>query len=190
MKRHTNHHYKNIFLISVGILAAILLSRSGEFHSALLQLGYVGYLGAFITGMLFVTTFTAPVGTLMLFILTQRYSAVEIGLIAGAGAVLSDILIFRFVRDDLSDELTSLYQHFGGSHLTHIFHSKYFHWTLPVVGALIIATPLPDELGVSLLSISKMKLPQFILTSFCMHSMGIFLIVSISLLPPVGFRFP
>ncbi|MCX6792051.1 MAG: hypothetical protein NT149_03370 [Candidatus Gottesmanbacteria bacterium] len=182
MKHHTKHHYRNIILVCIGIGAAILLSRNGAFRAALLHLGTFGYIGAFLTGMLFVTTFTAPIGTLMLIILAQRYSAVEIGLIAGAGAVLSDALIFRFVRDDLSDEIKSLYKHFGGSHLRHIFHSKYFHWTLPVIGALIIASPLPDELGVSLLGISKMKPFQFVFTSFCMNSLGIFLIVSTSAL--------
>jgi len=180
MKRHAKHHYKNILLVCIGILAAIGLSRSEAFHASLLQLGAFGYLGAFITGMLFVSIFTAPTGTLMLLILAERYTAIEIGFIAGAGAVLSDVLIFHFVRDDLSSELRDLYKRFGGSHLTHIFHSKYFHWTLPVLGALIIASPLPDELGVSLLGISKMKPFQFILTSFCMNSLGIFLIVSSS----------
>jgi uncharacterized membrane protein YdjX (TVP38/TMEM64 family) len=180
MNRHTKHHYKNIFLVCVGILAAILLSRSGAFHSLLLHLGTFRYFGAFLTGMLFVSTFTAPTGILMLLILAQHYTPIEIGLIAGVGAVVSDVLIFYFVRDNLAKELEDLYKQFGGSHLTHIFHSKHFRWTLPVAGALIIASPLPDELGVSLLSISKMKLPQFILTSFCMHSLGIFLIVSSS----------
>ncbi len=183
-KHHAKHHYKNIILVCIGILAAILLSRSGEFSAVLLHLGTFGYIGAFFAGMLFVSTFTAPTGMVMLFILAQRYSAVEIGLIAGAGAVVTDMLIFRFVRDDLSDELKYLYSHYAGSHIKHIFHSKYFHWTLPVIGALIIASPLPDELGVSLLGISKMKPLQFIFTSFCLNSAGIFLIVSgASLLP-------
>lgn len=180
MKRHTKHHYKNIFLVCIGILAAVVLSRIEVFHSALLQLGTFGYLGAFITGMLFVSTFTAPTGILMLLILARLYTPIEIGLLAGAGAVVSDVLIFHFVRDDLANELEDLYTRFSGSHFRHLLHTKYFRWTLPVVGAIIIASPLPDELGVSLLSISKMKLVQFIFTSFCLHSLGIFLIVSSS----------
>jgi len=180
MKRHTKHHYKNILLVCIGILAALGLSRVEAFHSALLHLGTFRYFGAFFTGMLFVSTFTAPTGIIMLLILAQRYTPIEIGLAAGAGAVLSDILIFHIVRDNLANELEDLYKQFRGAHLAHLFHTKYFRWTLPVLGAIIIASPLPDELGVSLLSISKMKLFQFILTSFCMHSLGIFLVVSSS----------
>jgi uncharacterized membrane protein YdjX (TVP38/TMEM64 family) len=178
MKRHTKHHYKNIFLVGIGILAAIGLSRSGKMLG---YLGNVGYLGVFVAGVLLVSTFTAPTGIAMLLILTKQYAPIEIVLLAGAGTVVSDVLIFYFVRDNLANELEDLYKQFGGSHLTHIFHSKHFRWTLPVIGTFIIASPLPDELGVSLLSISKMKLPQFILTSFCLHSLGIFLIVSLSI---------
>ena len=180
MNPHAKHRHKNILFVCLGIFAAILLSRNEVFHSALLHLGTFRYLGAFLAGILFVSTFTAPTGILMLLILAQRYTPIEIGLIAGVGAVVSDVLIFHFVRDDLANELEGLYTRFTGSHFRHLLHTKYFRWTLPVVGAIIIASPLPDELGVSLLSISKMKLPQFILTSFCLHSLGIFLVVSSS----------
>lgn len=182
MKRHAKHHHINILLVCIGILAALCLSRIEVFHSILIQLGTFGYLGAFIAGILFVSTFTAPTGMLLLLILAQRYTPIEIGLLAAAGAVLSDILIFHVVRNNLTNELGDLYERFGGSHFRHLLHTKYFRWTLPVVGAIIIASPLPDELGVSLLSISKMKLVQFILTSFCLHSLGIFLVVSASTL--------
>lgn len=41
--------------------------------------------------------------------------------------------------------------------------SHYFAWLTPVIGAIIIASPLPDDLGVGLLSASKIKKWQFIL---------------------------
>ena len=60
----------------------------------------------------------------------------------------------------------------------HLIHTKYFSWTLPVLGAVIIASPLPDEMGVGLMGISKLKTSQFILLSFVLNSIGIFIIVS------------
>ena len=53
---------------------------------------------------------------------------------------------------------------------------------LPVIGAIIIASPLPDELGVSLMGMSQMKASRFILLSYILNSIGIFLVVSASLL--------
>ena len=176
----TTHHVRNIILELSGIAAAVVLWRMKGFHDILLHLGSFGYFGAFFTGMLFVSTITAPIGTLMLLILAEKYSLVEIGLFAGAGAVVGDTLIFHYVKGGLAYDLKDLYKRFGGSHLTHIFHTKYFRWTLPVLGALIIASPLPDELGVSLLGISKMKPLQFLLISFTMNVLGIFLIISSS----------
>ena len=50
-----------------------------------------------------------------------------------------------------------------------------------MIGAIIIASPFPDEIGVSLMGISKMKTYQFILISFLLNAIGIFLVVSASL---------
>lgn len=165
-------------LLFLGIILAIFLSKSELFHSFLLHLGNLGYLGAFIAGILFVTSFTVATGAVILFTLAETLSPIEVALLAGFGAVVSDLVIFRFVKDDLVRELTPLYVHFGGNHLHHVLHSKYFHWTLPLIGAIIIASPFPDEIGVSLMGISKMKTYQFLILSFFLNAVGIFLVVS------------
>ena len=178
--RHRIHKYTNLFLVLLSIIAAFTLSRAEVFHSFLFNLGNYGYVGAFIAGILFVSTFTVATGGLILLVLAETLSPVEIALIAGAGAVVGDILIFHIVKDNLSGELVDLYKQFGGRHFTHLLHSKYFRWTLPVLGALIIASPLPDELGVSLMGISQMNTLKFIPISFFLNSLGIFLILSAS----------
>jgi len=178
--RHKIHKYTNLALVGVSIIVAFALSRIEGFHIFLLQLGGFGLIGAFIAGMLFVSTFTFATGGLILLVLAEKLSPVEIGLLAGAGAVVGDLFIFRIVKDDILTELTDLYHVFGGKHLTHLLHTYYFNWMLPVIGALIIASPLPDELGVSLMGLSKMKTYQFITISFLLNSFGIFLIISAS----------
>lgn len=172
--------YKNLTFISFGILLAYLLSQNEQFHQFLLALGDIGYLGAFIAGMLFVSTFTVATGAVILLVLAENLSIIEIGIIAGFGAVLGDFTIFRFIKNTLLEEVTPLYNHLGGRHLTRIFNSRYFHWTLPVVGALIIASPFPDELGISLMGISKMKTYKFLIISFILNTIGIMLILSAS----------
>jgi uncharacterized membrane protein YdjX (TVP38/TMEM64 family) len=113
--------------------------------------------------------------------LAETLSPVEIGLIAGLGAVVGDFAIFRFVKDDLAREIKQIYSLFDRNHhAMKVLHTRYFSWTLPVVGAIIIASPLPDEIGVSLMGISKLKAYQFLLISFILNSIGIFLVVSAS----------
>ncbi len=174
--------YKNLTILLVSIVIALILSRLEIFNSFLLHLGTWGYVGAFFAGMLFVVSFTAAIGAIILFVLAEYLSPLEIGLIAGLGAMVSDLTIFRFVKDNLINELEPLYKRFGGNHISHVLHTKYFHWTLPLIGALIIASPLPDEVGISLMGISKMKTHKFILISFLLNAIGIFLVISLSLL--------
>ena len=181
----TNHKthwkYKNLTAVFIGIVVAIILSQNETFHSFLLHLGNFGYIGAFIAGILFVSTFTVATSALVLLVLAETLSPIEIGLIAGLGAVVGDMLIFRLIKDNLTYEIEDIYNHMDRKkHLKKLFHSKYFNWMLPVIGSIIIASPLPDEIGVSLIGISKMNTFKFILISYILNSIGIFLIVSAS----------
>ena len=175
--------YKNLILLGISIIVAVSLSGYEPLHKFLLGLGNLGYIGAFVAGILFVSTFTAATGAVILFVLTERLSPLEIGIIAGFGAMVGDFTIFKFVKDNLLEELRDIYNHVDhDDHLKKVFHSKYFSWTFPVFGAIIIASPLPDELGVSLIGISKMKTYNFLLLSFILNALGIFLVISVSLI--------
>lgn len=177
-----NHwKYKNLTIFGFSLIIALILSRFEAFHTFLLNLGNFGYLGAFIAGALFVSTFTVATGAVILLVLAERMSPIEIGIIAGLGAVVGDFIIFRFIKNNLTQELTLIYNHIDGNHhLQKVLHSKYFSWTLPVIGAIIIASPLPDEIGVSLMGITKMSTFHFLLISFVLNAIGIFLVVSAS----------
>ena len=182
MKIWHSWKYKNLTYFAISILFALLIFRSEQFHAFILNLGGLGYIGAFFAGILFVSTFTVTTGAVILLILAEKLSPIEIGIIAGLGAVFGDFTIFRFIKDNLTREIVSIYNHIDGDHhFRKVLHSKYFGWTLPVIGAIIIASPFPDEIGVSLMGISKMKTYQFLLISFLLNATGIFLVVSASL---------
>jgi len=180
---NTWHHvkYKNLLILLLSIIFAIIFSRFNVLHSFLLNLGSFGYVGAFIAGVLFVSTFTVATGAVILLVLAERLSAVEIGIIAGFGAVLGDFAIFKFVRDGLTDEVREVYEKIDhNNHLLKLLHTKYFSWMFPVFGAIVIASPLPDEIGVSLMGIGKMKTYRFLIFSFVLNAVGIVLVVSAS----------
>lgn len=182
MKNNMSRRYKNLTFFAIALIFAFFLSRHEGFHIFLLNLGNLGYIGAFFAGILFVSIFTVATGAVILLVLAERLSPVEIGIIAGLGAVLGDFTIFRFVKDRLLEEITPIYNHLGGRHITALLHTKYFSWTLPVIGAIIIASPFPDEIGISLMGISKMKTYQFLIISFILNAIGIFIVVSASLI--------
>ncbi|MDD4026601.1 MAG: hypothetical protein PHO75_00245 [Candidatus Shapirobacteria bacterium] len=183
MTPNNNHlwKYKNLIILFFGIILAIILSQVESFHSFLLHLNNFGYIGAFIAGILFVSTFTVATSALILLTLAEVLSPIEIALIAGLGAVVGDLLIFNLIKDNLFNEIKEIYNKIDQkNHLKKIFYSKYFNWMLPVIGAIIIASPLPDEVGISLMGLSKISTPKFIFISYILNSIGLFLIISAS----------
>lgn len=173
--------YKNLSLVAASLILAILIFRYEPLHVFLLNLGNLGYIGAFIAGILFVSTFTVSIGAVVLLILAEKLSPLELGLIGGLGGVVGDFTIFHFLKDNLAQEIELVYNRIDSKHhFIKLLHTKYFSWTLPVLGAVIIASPFPDELGVSLISISKMKTYQFLIISFVLDVISVFLIISAS----------
>ncbi len=182
IKYYKHWKYKNTTFLLLSFVLAFFVLRNESIHNFLLHLGNFGYLGAFLAGVLFVSTFTVAIGAIILLVLAEALSPIEIGIIAGFGAVVGDFVIFRFIQDDLASEIKYIYSKLDTKrHLQKVFRTKYFSWTFPVLGAVIIASPLPDEIGVSLMGISNMKTYQFLLISFVLNAIGIFLVVSASI---------
>ena len=181
LKRHHIHwRYKNITLTILGIVLVVFLSKDPTFNGLISSIGTLRFLGAIIGGALFVCTFTISLGALILFGLAKTVSPFEIGIFAAIGAVFTDFVVFRFVKNNLTDEIKELYEQVSGHHIRKVIHSGFFTWALPVVGAIIMASPLPDEIGVSLMGISKMSHLKFIILSFILNAIGIVIAVSLS----------
>ncbi len=176
--RWHRYHYKNLTYLLISLLMAFFLFKSPGFRSFLFHLGRLGYLGVFLAGFFYTSTFTISFATVLLLLLARYFPPAQLILVAGTGAVLGDFLIFQLIRSKgIVEEINHFFKHFGGDKIHHLIHSKFFSWTLPVVGAIIIASPLPDELGISLMGISKMKNNQFIGVSFLLNYAGILIIV-------------
>jgi hypothetical protein len=62
-------------------------------------------------------------------------------------------------------------------HFFHSLHLGFMKWLSPIVGALIIASPLPDEFALTLMGLSKVRLAVLIPISFIMNMLGIYFIV-------------
>lgn len=162
----------------LSVIYAFVLFNSPTFRGVLTSLGGMGYVGAFIGGMLFVSTFSVSIGMVALIMLAKVLHPAEMLVFAGLGAFAGDMIIFQYVRSrGLVDEIKHFFEYFGGDHLQHLFHTKYFAWSLPVIGALIMASPLPDELGVSLMGISKMSPYKFAALSLLLNGVSIFTII-------------
>ena len=178
MKWFIDYKYKGITLIFISIFLTIFLSKYNFLNELLFNLRHTPLLGSFIAGILYVSASTAALGILMLSDLSKTLHPIEIAIVAGLGGVVADFVLFRFFKGDLIGEITPIYNKLGGKHLTRLMYHKYFRWSLPIVGAIIIASPFPDELGISLMGLSRIKNYQFVLLSLVLDITGVFLLVS------------
>jgi len=135
---------------------------------------------SFVAGVFFTSIFTTVFATVVFAEIAQDNSLVLTAVFGGAGALLGDYIIFRFVRDTLLEDIRGLLQISHVDRFAEIFRLHLFRFLAPFFGAVIIASPLPDELGVALLGLSEMSSKKFALFSFVLNTVGILTIGGIA----------
>ena len=180
MDNHGHNLVRDFGIIVLSILIAIILGKTGVLERLITSTQELRFIGSFVAGILFASVFTAAPATIALGEIAQSNSVITVALIGGLGALIGDLLIFRFVKDKLSEDLLNLIKTSKSERLTSMTKIKGLKWVVPLIGALIIASPLPDEIGIAMLGLSKMKNSLFIPLSFALNSAGILVIGLIS----------
>ncbi|OGG72721.1 hypothetical protein A3A38_03610 [Candidatus Kaiserbacteria bacterium RIFCSPLOWO2_01_FULL_53_17] len=172
-KSDARRHARNLFLIVVSLYVAFELYRTGAIEAWVLTASLHIIPGSFIAGIFFTSLFTLAPATIVLVEIAHVSDPFIVAAIAAAGAVLGDLFLFMFVRDSVSNNIPMLLNGTQRRHLKALLKHPLLHWLLPAVGALIIASPLPDELGLALMGFSRIKLAVFIPISYAMNFLGI-----------------
>lgn len=168
---------KNTTLLAVGLGLFFFFIESPHVAAAIGALGGYGYVSAFVVGIMFVSTYTVAPSAVVLYDLALTLNPLAIALIAGLGAMLGDYIIFRLLKDKIFEELQPIFSRVGGKYVRPLFKTPAFGWLLPFIGAVIIASPIPDEVGIGMLGLSKLKPWQFMIVAFSLNAAGIFVIV-------------
>ena len=167
---------QDFYIVLLSILLAFAIVYFNAVPALLAATGENYLVAAFVAGMFFTSVMTTAPAIAFLGVLALQLNPFVLALVGGVGAVCGDYLIFAFVRDRVSGDLGYLIQKEGGARLFKIFERKTFRWLLPFIGGLIIASPLPDELGLALLGVAKLRTSRFVLISFTFNALGILLI--------------
>ncbi len=170
--------YPKFLLLFITFVIAYLMLYGKTYQPLHNSISSLGYFGIFLAGGLFAYGFTAAPATAILLILAKEQNILLAGFIGGFGALVGDLIIFHFIRHSFEDEIEKLKNEkmvqFVYSKAPNIFR-KYF---VPALAGFIIASPLPDEIGVSLLAaISKISTKMFSIVSYALNTAGIFAIL-------------
>ena len=170
---------KLLFLLFTFVIAYLIFTGRdfSPFHNFVLSLGYFG---TFLAGIFFTYGFTAAPATAILLILAKDQNILFAGFIAGFGALVGDLIIFRFIRYYFAEEIEKFSKEKAMIYFNNKIPNLLKKYFVPVLAGFIIASPLPDEIGVSLLAVSRSISTKFFsVLSYILNTAGIFIILLI-----------
>ena len=182
-KRIFSFKYPKLFLLIFFIALSYYLFSTPLISDLVNSFNHLGHFGVFISGAMTAFGFTAPFGIGLLSKINPE-NILLATIIAGIGAMVTDIFIFHTIKFSFTDELKKLEKTKAIKEIEKIVkenkHIKVAHYLLYVIAGLIIVTPIPDEIGVSMLAgLTTINPIKFAVISFCLHTSAIFFLFSI-----------
>ena len=176
-----NIDHRKLTILALTIVLSYLIFRTPIFIDSLSNLGKLSYLGIFFAGILFSFGFTVPFA-IGLFLTIPVDNILLAATIGGLGSVISDLFILIVIQRLFKKEI----KQFRKTKLMRkwekiINNQKGFilkNYLPYAFTAVIIASPIPDEIGISLLAgITDLKKSIFSLVSFALHATAILIIL-------------
>lgn len=171
---------RDLALILLSVILALLAVRLGVVNQIVSLAEEGRIIGSFIAGVFFTSAFTIAPASIALAKISESMPAIMVAFWGACGAVVGDLVIFLFVRDRFADDILEVLHAFRSRRLKTFFHRGFFRWFTPIVGALIIASPLPDEIGLTMMGLSKIRTSRLIAISFVMNFLGVLLVAFIA----------
>ncbi len=171
--------YPRFFALALTIIIAILIFNNERIINPKNFLVIENYLSSFTLGILYVYGFTAALSTGALLVIAGQQNIFITGVIAGLGALMGDLIIFKFVRGTFNSELERLGKtRFVKKIRKFLKDHSTLNKSVPFIAYIIIASPLPDEIGVSMAALYKnTSTKAFSILSFFLNTLGIFIIL-------------
>lgn len=170
------HLLRDLEIIFFSIVAAFVISKFGIIDDFLVWSQEWRYLGVFVAGVLFTSVSTIAPALVILGKISQTEPVFLVASLGAAGALCADLIIFQFIKDRLADDLAYLLKASHEEKWLALFHRRIFKRIIPFIGAFFVVSPLPDDLGISMMGLSKMKSLTFIPLAYALHFLGILFI--------------
>lgn len=171
---------RDVFIIVASVVVAILFVQLGIIEAFIGESQLSLILSSFLGGAFFTSLFTVAPAGVALVAVGQSLSPFLVAFFGALGAMLIDMLIISFVRKDIIANFDAVARTTFKKHILRAFHFGFLKWVAFGAGLFLIATPLPDELGLFLIGISSISSRFLPLIFFVSHFVGILLVVSIA----------
>lgn len=165
-----------IFFISLSI--AWWLVKNDYLHFLVDRILPIRFLAEFLSGIFYTSFLTSPIAVAVLILVAESNNPILVALLAGLGAAFGDLVIVRIFREKLSSDVNTVSHELHLKMISNILNKLKIDFIIPLIGAIIIASPLPDELGLMMLGASKLKYSQLALITYVLNTAGILLIVA------------
>jgi hypothetical protein len=167
---------KDLFIIAFSIIIAVILAKSNAITTLIDSTKEYEIIASFIAGIFYTSIFTVAPAATAITEIANRSNPFLIAFIGGFGALLGDYIIFKYIRDNISGYISSIAHKIRRES---ILESKIFSFSFSLIGAVIVASPLPDEIGLALMGITKMRTIYFITISYLLNFIGILVLALI-----------
>lgn len=179
-KRLLAFKYPKLFLLIALIGLSYYLFSLPQIKDFVSSLEQFSYFSDFIAGILFSFGFTTSF-SIGFFITSYPVNILLATIIAGVGSVIGDMIIFKTIKFSFMDEFKELERKKAIKKIEKIVknnkHVLIRHYLLYIFAGIILITPLPDEIGISMLAgLTTIKLGKLAVISFILHSIPFFLI--------------
>lgn len=170
-------HYPRLSAIALTYPVAFFVFLAIGPQAAHLIVEPFGIGGILIAGAMYTYGFTASAAMFLIPSFLPDYPVIFIALLAGLGATLADITIFRLLKGNLKREIDRVRKIPSVRRvvMSPLLKPKIMR---DIVGFLIIMSPFPDEIGVAFLSLARMDESTFRIVSFAANVLGIYLLAS------------
>jgi len=175
MKKKLTNNQRWILII-LSIVLAFYLYFSGLLQGFINSLQQFQIIGVLIAGTLFGYAFTAAPATASLISFTNTINPLIVAFIGATGTMIGDVVIFHFFKKGLPREVKTIIKK---SKLEKIKRGKW-KWIIPGIAGIIIASPLPDEVGIALLGVTHFENNAFMLLAFTLNFIGLLIITTLA----------
>lgn len=176
--------YKFTIAFFVSVLVAGFLFYLGIFERITMYMGNFRYAGSFFIGMMFSSAFTTPSATLLFVNLgEEQLNPFFIAFIGAIGAVISDLLFYEVFKKAFVNEahmiMRKIFSIRSQRKIKTLGKKGVVRLIIILCAGCIIASPLPDEIGIALFSAIRFKPKYLSMICFLFNMIGIFILVRI-----------